>query len=312
MSSSLQGAPLPDVTSATTKTTTAPSWYSDYLSGLASKGQSALAAAGVAGPSPLQNMAYSNAPSAVQAGQPGTIRAGQELASVSEAYTPDMVQGFMSPYTSDVVDEIGRLGVQNFNEILAPGATAGAVGSGQFGSRRGMEVYGNTARNAASNMLGQQSVALQSGYQKAMEAAQAEKRIGLDTARGFADLGQTAYNQSTGGIDVLQKLGAQQQATEQARYNHPMAAVKDYASLFSGQSIPTSTSQTTVGPGQAGQYQKSPLELGLMYGLGAGGIFASGPNGAPSIASNLTDLVAKYGEPAYDWINDMINDYLLG
>jgi len=312
----MQGSALPDITNTQSKTTTAPSWYNDYLSGLAQKGQSALASSGVAGPSNLQQTAYANAPEVVRSGQPGSIRAGQELAAVSGATTPEMMQSFMNPYTSNVVDEIGRLGVQNFNQVLAPGATAGTVGSGQFGSRRGMEVYANTARDAASNILGQQSGALQSGYKNAMDAAQAEKRIGLDTARGFADLGQTVYNQGTGGLGVLSTLGGQEQAIEQARLNQPMAATKDYASLFSGLNIPTSTTQTTVGPGAPGQYQKSPLELAMMYGSGVGALFSPN-NGGQSIAGDGWDALKS----AYNWFSgdgsnntsqDTINDLISG
>lgn len=292
-----QGSALPDITNTQSKTTTAPSWYNDFLSGLAQRGQSALQSSGVAGPSALQQTAYASAPEVVKSGQPGSIRAGQELAAVSDAYTPDMMQGFMNPYTSNVVDEIGRLGVQNFNQVLAPGAVAGTVGSGQFGSRRGMEVYANTARDAANNILGQQSGALQSGYKNAMDAAQAEKRIGLDTARGFSDLGQTVYNQGTGGLGVMSKLGGEQQAIEQARLNQPMAAAKDYASLFGGLNIPTSTTQTTIGPGAAGQYQKSPLELALMYGSGVGALLSPHEGGA-SLASQGWDAL----KGGYDWL----------
>jgi hypothetical protein len=296
-----QGGALPDITNTISKTTTTPSWYTDYLSGLASKGTAALNASGAAGASPLQQAAYGSAQSTINAGVPALQRAGQELSDVSGAYTPEMAQGYMNPYISDVVDEVGRLGVKNFNDVLAPGATAAAAGSGQFGSRRGMEVYGKTANDAASNILGQQSGALQAGYKNAMDAAQADKRIGLDTATGFTNLGQQAYAQGVGGLDVLSKLGSQQQATEQARLNQPMASLKDYAALFAGNIIPSSTVQTTVGPGQQGQYQKSAAELASLYGTTLGGLFVPGrdKDGNPT-DSIAVSLYKTYGKDAYE------------
>jgi len=270
-----QGKPFPNTTTTANTKITAPSWYTDFLSGLASKGQAALAGASqVAGPSPLQQAAYGGAPSAIHYGEPGTAAAGRELQDVSEAYTPDMIQGFMSPYTSNVVDEMGRLGTQNFNRVLAPGATAGAVGAGQFGSKRGMQVYGNAAQASAQDTLGKQYGALESGYNKALDAAQAEKRIGLDTARGFSDLSNTAYNQAVGGIGVLSNLGKEQQATEQARINQPFNALKEYSGLFGGLNIPTETTATTTGVGRQDQFMKSPLETGLGIASGVGALFA--------------------------------------
>jgi hypothetical protein len=134
-----------------------------------------------------------------------------------------------------------------------------------------------------------------------MDAAQADKRIGLDTATGFTNLGQQAYAQGVGGLDVLSKLGSQQQATEQARLNQPMASLKDYAALFAGNIIPSSTVQTTVGPGQQGQYQKSAAELASLYGTTLGGLFVPGrdKDGNPT-DSIAVSLYKTYGKDAYE------------
>ena len=46
-----QGSPLPNITTNQTQATTAPAWYTDYLSGLASAGNQATQGAEYVGPS---------------------------------------------------------------------------------------------------------------------------------------------------------------------------------------------------------------------------------------------------------------------
>lgn len=100
---------------------------------------------------------------------------------------------YMSPYTKDVVCSIGQLGQQNIQQNLAPGATAGAVGSGQFGSQRGAQVLGQTLRCANNAILAQQNSALQSGYNSALCAAKAQNTE-AGAAANTAATAQAQYN----------------------------------------------------------------------------------------------------------------------
>jgi hypothetical protein len=165
----------------------------------------------------------------------------------------------MNPYTSSVVNEIGRLGKKQFNELLAPGATAGAVGSGQFGSTRGMQVYGNVARDVAQNILGQQTGALEAGYKSALSAAQQDALLRNQAAQVLGALSGQAQAQDIAGINALQQQGALAQAQRQAELNYPMGALSNIAGLIRGFQIPTTQTQTFRGPGQQGNYQLSPL-----------------------------------------------------
>lgn len=271
MANLLQGSALPDVSTTQTATTTAPDWYNSFLSGLATSGQQAVQQGGIAGPSELQQKAYSTAPTAITAGQPALTSAADIVTGAAAG--PDINQ-FMNPYTAGVVNEIGRLGQQQFNELLAPSATAGAAGSGQFGSRRGMEVYGNVARDVARNILGQQTGALQTGFQNAVNASINEQQIKNQLAGTLAQLSGQAYTQGTGGLDVLSKLGAQQQAVEQARLNYPMTAEQNLANIIRGFNIPTTQTQTYKGP-MPGAYSLSPLSQIAGLTTGAAGIFAN-------------------------------------
>jgi len=254
--------PLATTTQQTS--TTAPDFYNNMLSNLATTAQNAITSGSVAGASPLQTQAYTAAPTAITAGQPALTSATNIATGAAGA--PDISQ-FMNPYTSGVVSEIGRLGQRQFNELLAPAATAGAAGSGQFGSRRGMQIYGNVARDVSSDILGRQTGALQAGYKDALTAALQEQQIQNQAAQTLGALSGQAYTQGVGGLNALSTLGAQQQATEQARLNYPMTAAQAAASVMKGFTVPTTVSQTTTQPAGVGQMQLSPLsQIGSLIG----------------------------------------------
>jgi hypothetical protein len=289
--------PLATTTQQTS--TTAPDFYNNMLSNLATTAQNAITSGGVAGPSALQTQAYTAAPTAITAGQPALTSATN--IATGAAGGPDISQ-FMNPYTAGVVGEIGRLGQRQFNELLAPAATAGAAGSGQFGSRRGMQVYGNVARDVTSDILGKQTGALQAGYADAVKAALNEQQIQNQAAQTLGQLSGQAYTQGIGGLDVLSKLGAQQQAIEQARLNYPMTAVKSAADVMKGFQIPTTVSQTTTQPAGTGQTQLSPLNqvLSLVGMLGAGANYPAAnviPGATGTLGSWLVNKISGGGNP---------------
>ena len=281
-----QGAALPDVKTTTATQTTAPAWYNNFLSGLAGTGQTAVEQGGVAGFSNLQNQVFGAAPQAVQAGQGALGTAVGTATDVANTPTMSMISQYMNPYTQQVIGEVGRLGQQNWENKIAPGATAGAVGSGQFGSTRGMNVYGNLAREVNRDITGQQGTLLSSGFNDALKAAQAQQTLDLQAAQQLGQLSGQQYTQGTGGLDVLSKLGAQQQALEQAKLNYPMSALGQVSNLIKGYTVPTSVTQSYTGP-MPNAYAKSPAEL--MGGLvtGAGGFFAPSAGGGKSMYENI-------------------------
>lgn len=77
---------------------------------------------------------------------------------------PGTVSRYMSPYTSQVVDNIARLGARNWEDTIMPGVNASMIGSGQFGSTRNADILTRAGVNAANDITGQQSTALQAGY----------------------------------------------------------------------------------------------------------------------------------------------------
>ena len=278
MANLIQGDAMPNITTSQTNTPTAPDFYNNYLSNIATGGKDAIGTGGAAGASPLQSSAYAAAPTAINAGQPALAAANTQFSNVANTPTSALMDQYMNPYTQNVVGELGRLGERQFKDILAPAATSGAVGSGQFGSKRGMQVYGDTARDVAKNTLGLQNTALQSGFDKSLAAAQAQQGLNLKTGEDFNTLSTNAYNQGVGGLSQLSQLGGQQQSTEQARLNYPMTAESNYASLLKGLNIPTTNKQTNVGP-IPGAYQMSPLSLISGLGTAAGSFLTAGAGG---------------------------------
>lgn len=88
----------------------------------------------------------------------------QDAASGAADQWTQNYQQYMSPYTSQVVDNIARLGKRNFEDNIMPGVNSSMIGSGQFGSTRNADILSRAGVNAANDITGQQSNALQAGY----------------------------------------------------------------------------------------------------------------------------------------------------
>jgi hypothetical protein len=348
------GGSLPLVTSGQTTQTTAPSFYLDYLNNLAQKGTGANPQ--FAGASPLQTQAFdlaSGTPGAWKPamnmgmgylGQVGNYDPTQAASgALNSALSKDAmgaanpylnsaaiptyntVGNYMSPYIGNVVNSIGTLGEQNILQNVAPQATAGVVGAGQFGSQRGAQALGQTLNNAAQAITGQQATALNTGYQNAMQQAQAgaqlQGQLGqiagtLTNAQqqNLGTIGQiqgnlTAQEQqnlinaaSTGGnlasqtgalswndVTGLLNAGSQQQQLMQAEQMFPLTAGLAQSQLLRGYQIPTSTTSSLTQPASQNSTGLSPLQS--ISGLA--GLLAS-PNWS-TIGNNIKNLFSGLG-----------------
>ena len=266
MSDLFQGSPLPAVTSTAQTQATAPEFYTNYLQDIANLGQNAVTQGGVAGPSALQQQAYNMAPNVAFAGS-GSMGAGSQLLGQAGTTTaPDVVQNYMNPYTRNVTDEMARLQQQNIQQNVLPNLGAAGVSSGSFGSSRGANATGQTLANMQANLMGQQTGALQTGYQNATTAAQNDLSRQLQAGQSFGNLGAQQQALGIGGLNELSTLGGQQQATQQNILNNPMLQAQNFSRLMSGYQIPSGSTSQTVGP-QSGAYSNSPLSQ--IAGLGS-------------------------------------------
>lgn len=130
--------------------------------------------------------------------QPWAQGAQDAMAGNAQGWTNNWQQ-YMSPYTSAVVDNIARLGQRNWEDNIMPGINASMIGAGQFGSTRNAEILGRAGVNAANDILGQQSTALQAGYSSGAgifsndaNRAQQQQKLQSDAAIAGGNLMQTS------------------------------------------------------------------------------------------------------------------------
>ena len=284
MADLFQGSALPNVSTTQTQQTTAPDYYNNYLSNLASQGQTAAQNAQYVGPTGLQNQAFSQVAQNVGNYQPYL---NQAASLTGQAAQGPNVNQFMNPYTQDVVNQIGVLGQRNIQENLAPQATAGAVGTGQFGSQRGAQVLGNTLRDADTNITAQQQQALQQGYTQALQAAQNQQQLGLSAGSQLANLAGQQQNLGLQDVNALSTLGAQQQQIAQNQQLFPLQNLTTESNIMKGLTVPTSVSSQYSGP-MPGAYQASPLQQIAGLGSTLQGLYSNPSGSNSSLISQLT------------------------
>lgn len=268
-----QGSPLPDIKETTTRAQEAPGYYTNYLSGLAQAGQSALGRTGqqmIAGLDPMQMQAFNLTPGAAGAYQPGLSAATANIAETAQGITPDKINQFMNPYTQNVVQEMARLAEQNIGRNILPALKAGMVGSGQLGSQRYAGALGQGLAEASKTLTGQQYGALSEGYKTAVDAALKEMGLETEAAKTQSNIAKLAQDLGLAETGALSKAGAEKQAYQQAIIDAPLKTATQVQGLLRGFTIPQSETTTFVGP-RAGAYGLSDIQqiLGLMSVLGA-------------------------------------------
>jgi hypothetical protein len=299
-----QGAPLPDITQTTTRTDTAPAYYTKYLEDLSAAGQGALQrppGEQIAGYDPLQTQGYGALPTAATAYQPGLTAAGQTAATAAQGLTPERISALMNPYQQQVVDEMARLSQQNLQRNLLPGIKAGFVGSGGLGSQRYAGALGQAMADVQANLTGQQAGALSKGYSEALKAALDEGQLRNQAARTQAEIAGKEQELGLTGAGALTKAGAERQAYEQARIDAPLKTASNVAGLMRGYQLPLTQQERFVGP-KSGMYQTSDLAniLGVLSTLGAVRQGSSGDRFLDWAGSGLGSLVGRIGSAVGD------------
>jgi hypothetical protein len=289
-----QGAPLPDIKQTTTTQDNAPSYYTDYLSGLSQAGQTAMGKTpqqSVAGYDPLQTMGYSNLPAATTSYQPQLQAAQSTAAQAAQGITPERIQALMNPYTSNVVDEMARLSQQNVQRNLLPSMKAGFVGTGGLGGQRYANALGQSMADVQAGLTGQQYGALSKGYSEALKGALDEAQLQNLTAGTQGKLAQQELESGLTGVGALTKAGAERQAYEQSLLDQPLKTATTASGLMRGYTMPQNQTQTFVGP-KAGSYNTSDLNniLGVMSILGATKEGSAGSNFYNWVGKQFPDI----------------------
>jgi hypothetical protein len=268
-----QGMAPPNVDTTKSTTSVAPGYYTDYLSGLAGAGQTALnrsPAELVAGFSPLQQQAFSNVNNAATSYQP-QLQAAQDTAAMgAQGVTQQGIQNYLNPYSQNVVGEMGRLNQQNLDLNLLPNLKAGFVGTGAGGSQRNAGALAQFLAQNQANLTGQQAGELSKGFTTALGAAQQQAQIQNQAAQIQGQLAAQQQQLGLAGNKAVMDVGAQQQALDQARINSPLVQATNASALMRGYTVPTTTTEKYSGPAAA--YGPSPLAqisgLGSLLGSG--------------------------------------------
>ena len=267
----------PDVTSTTTTTQNAPSYYTNYLSGLSQAGQTALANPNNVAPlTAMQEQGWAATPGAAAAYKPG-LTAAEATAGTAAAGAAPQIQSFMSPYTSNVVDEMARLQQQNVQRNIMPQLKAGFVSTGGLGSTRYANATGQTLADLQSNLTGQQFGALDAGYKAAVNAALNNSQLQNNAARTQGDLAGQEQALGLTGAGALTKAGTEQQAYQQSLIDAPLKEATNVAALMRGYTVPGSTTASSTGPMTTNYYQGSPLAQTLGLGSTVASMFGETP-----------------------------------
>ena len=284
----------PDVTKTQTQTQQAPSYYTNYLSGLSQAGQTALAAPNKVAPlTEMQQQGFAATPGAATAYRPG-LTAATATAGTAAAGAVPQIQDFMSPYTTNVVDEMERLQQRNIQRNLMPQLKAGFVSTGGLGSQRYANAMGQTMSDLQSDLTGQQYKALDTGYNASVNAALNNIQAQNQAARTQGDLAASEQSLGLTGAGALTKAGTEQQAYEQSLIDAPMKTAMNASTLMRGYTVPGTTVTEDKGPLSKEYYAGSPLA----QTLGVASTIASGFGSTPMLDSK--------GNVRYDQLGNMI------
>jgi hypothetical protein len=213
--------------SSQNQATTAPGYFTDYLTNIAQRGTQAQGQAQYVGAQPLQEKAFQTVEQNLAAQQP-TFEQGKQFLGqaagqdITGAVAPYLQAGttasplcaakplicqsanlnlgclagqYMSPYLKNAVQNLSDIGQRNIRQNLSPMATAAAVGSGQFNSQRGAQVLGQVEAQANQDLNNQISQLINQGYGQALQAAQT-KQGALSNLAQTTSTAQQAQNEA--------------------------------------------------------------------------------------------------------------------
>lgn len=276
-----QGEPLPNITTTKDIETTGPEWYTDYLEQIAGAGAPFLDKTGeqlVAGLSQTQQDAISGAKTGLDVGDTmGTATGALSGLTDIDLYN-DYVKNLMSGYEQDVIDEMARQQQTNLQRYLLPSLKGAFVGSGGLGGQRYAGALGQMGADVSANLYGQQAALRQKAFTDAMQAGLQQAGIERGAAMDLGQVGSLESQAEQREAQTLMELGGAERDIEQQRLLAPLATAGTVANLFSNLKVPSSVSETYVGP-IPGAYSTSPLSQ--IAGLGA--LFASGAGGQSAI-----------------------------
>jgi hypothetical protein len=243
-----------------------PSWYTTAQQDVANQAKTASSAVPAFGNTPAAgvisdmmgpNNAFNQGQNALSTIASGAANPWMQNASGNTVGNPATAMGGLfnaqSDYLSQILPNIGA----------AP--TAGAVGSGQFGSLRGMTAAQKARGDAFSDLA-----------QKQMTAALQNQQTGVSAGTGLGQTGLQEAQAATNLTDLQQK--------------YPFAGSMNYGNIINAMKVPeTRTTQTEYSP------------LSMLTGIVTAGGGGTGGAGGLDLSSLYTGAKDLYGDLSNWW-----------
>lgn len=307
----LQGEPLPSIETTKDVETTGPEWYTDYLENLAGTGADYLDKTGaelVPGLTEEQQRLISGAADTMGGYTEPLSGAQTALTGLTNIdLYGDYMSKLMDMYEQDVVDEMARQQQINLERYLMPTLKGGFVGSGGLGGQRYGGALGQMGADVTANLLGQQAKLRQEGFGEIMNAALKQAEIERGAASDLSNLANIESQASERELKTLADLYESERMIEQNQALAPLTAAKSAADIFANLKVPSTVSETAVGP-IPGAYSNSLLSqiagLGTLFAAGAQGTSAA--EGFAKLLKELYDLFPDINFDDYTNFDDYL------
>ena len=213
--------------------------------------------------------------------QAGAYTLGQGVSQL----LPGAYQQYMSPYTSEVIDQ-SMMDLQRQADMERKRIGDAAIQSGAFGGSRQavaeQELQRNTADAFARQSAQLRAQAFESAQDRAQQAGELFGKLGLQQAA----LGESAQGAQARDVQLLSQLGGMEQQQQQAeleaqratdleRQYEPFQRIGFMSDIFRGVPSTTSTIQSSTSPSPSTLSQVAGLGMGIA-GLNQAGAFGQG------------------------------------
>ena len=250
----------------------------------------------IAGLTPAQQEAIRLGISGVGAYQPMMEAGAETLGQGVAMLQPDAYKQYMSPYTSDVIDQSMK-DLQRQADIERMRIGDAGISAGAFGGSRGaiaeQELQRNTQDAFARQSAQLRAQAFESAQDRSMQASELFGNLGLKQAA----MGESAQAAQQRDIGLLSQLGGMEQAQQQAeldaqrntaleRSYEPYQRIGFMSDIFRGVPSTTSTITNKTAP--------SPSVISQLGGIGMGiaGLQQAGAFGQGGIFGGLGNLLS--------------------
>ena len=331
------GSPAPQPSSQTVTNTSIPEYARPYVENMLGKSEAltdinqnpyqTYGGERLAGFTPLQQQAFSNAANMTTSGATGMgiglagLAGGQAMGAGNQfmrmATDPYAQSAFMSPYMQNVVDLQKQEATRDYQKSLT-GLQAQAARQGAFGGSRSAIQQAEASRALGQNLAQIQATGTQSAYDQAMKNMQFGSNLGLQGLQtglqGAGMLGSLGQQQFQQGVDLnklQQAAGATQQTAEQQRLdlaqqdflkqqNYPYQQLAFMSDMLRGLPLSqTAQSVYSAPPSLTSQLAGVGTTLGAAYLMGKkeGGVIQGYKDGGSVQGYNTGGIAAGMPQP---------------